>query len=295
MTSKPSRRLRSAIALCALLAIPEVVAALAQATPAHHSARMASATNAETTCPFWSELNTEGRLAGKSPRSIAISQKMVGSVGSGIEWEVVGRSTQGAWITLYSGVVEVMVNNPRFGLEIVRYVSMHSQGRELTARFTLEAGQLTRVVVCGHHLPVRPPANAHHLKKFTGKGSSCKRPLLSSAAQDFEHGGERAGRRHIQVSLEQGGAPADVTFGKPTPSLVPLPPEPALYYEVSITSDARVVICKAYIAWQNTATGEHGRYRVKVGRHDMEPLIVAAYTPWIFLVVAEGRYAKGRP
>lgn len=32
MTSKPSRRLRSAIAICALLAIPAIVAALAQAS-----------------------------------------------------------------------------------------------------------------------------------------------------------------------------------------------------------------------------------------------------------------------
>lgn len=277
------------------LALPTLPALARSTTPASPSARVASATNAETSCPFWSELNTEGRLAGKSPQTIAISQKMVGSVGSSTEWEVTGRSTQGAWITLYSGVVEVMVNNPRFGLGIVRYVWMHSHGRELTARFTLEAGQLTRVVVCGHHLPVRSPAAAQHPKKFTGKGSSCKKPLLSSAAQDFEHGGEPAGRRHIHVSLEQGGPPADVTFGKETLSPVPLPPERPLYYEVSISSDSKMILCKAFIDWQNTATGEHGRYRVKVGRHNMEPLIVAAYTPWIFLVIAEGRYVKGRP
>jgi hypothetical protein len=281
----------STIAL-ALAALPTLARST---TPASPSARVASATNAETSCPFWSELNTGGRLAGKSPRTIAISQKMVGSAGSGTEWEVVGRSTQGAWITLYSGVVEVMVNNPRFGPQIVRYVWMHSHDRELTARFTLEAGQLTRVVVCGHHLPVRPPAAAHHLKKFTGKGSSCKRPLLSSAAQDFEHGGERAGRRHIHVSLEQGGAPADVTFGKETKPLIPLPPEPPLYYEVSISSDSKVVLCKAFIAYQNAETGAGGHYRLKVGRHDMEPFIVAAYPPTTFLVIAEGRYAKGRP
>ncbi|HEV3321361.1 MAG TPA: hypothetical protein VG147_04120 [Solirubrobacteraceae bacterium] len=276
------------------LALPTLPALARSTTPASTSAHVATATNAETTCPFWSELNTEGRLAGKSPRSIAISQKMVGSVGSSTEWEAVGRSTQGTWITLYSGVVEVMANNPRFGLGIVRYVWMHRHGRELTARFTLEAGQLTRTVVCGHHLPVQPPADAQHPKKFTGKGSSCKKPLLSSAAQDFEHGGKRIARRHIHVSLEQGGPPADVIFGKPTQPLIPtLRPEPPLYYEVSIESDSKVVLCKAYIEWQNAETGEHGRYRMKVGRRNMEPLIVAAYPPTTFLVIAEGRYAKG--
>jgi hypothetical protein len=156
-------------------------------------------------------------------------------------------------------------------------------------------GACLAIILAGATLPPTLAARPAHSGRFTGKGSSCEKPLLSSTAQDFEHGGERAGRRHIHVSLEQGGAPADVTFGKPTQPLIPtLRPEPPLYYELSITSDAKVVICKAYIAWQNTATGEHGRYRVKVGRHDMEPLIVAAYTPWIFLVIAEGRYAKGR-
>jgi hypothetical protein len=257
---------------------------------------VASATNAETTCPFWSELNTEGRLAGKSPQTIAISQKMVGSVGSSTEWEVTGRSTQEAWITLYSGVVQVMANNSRSELQFVRFVWMHSRGRELTARFTLEAGQLTRVVVCGHHLSVRLPAKAHHLKKFTGKGSSCKKPLLSSATQDFEHGGGPAARRHIHVSLERGAPPANVTFGKPTQPLIPeLSPEPALYYEVSVTSDSKVVLCKAYIDWQNAETGAGGHYRLKVGRHDVKPLTVAAYAPTTFLVIAEGRYKKGRP
>jgi hypothetical protein len=157
-------------------------------------------------------------------------------------------------------------------------------------------GACLAIILAGAAPPPTSAARSAHSGRFTGKGSSCKRPLLSSTAQDFEHGGERAGRRHIRVSLEQGGSPADVTFGQLTQPLIPtLRPEPPLYYELSITSDSKVVICKAYIAWQNTATGEHGRYRVKVGRHDMEPLIVAAYTPWIFLVVAEGRYAKGRP
>lgn len=274
------------------LALPTLPTLARSTTTEHPSARVASATNAETTCPFWSELNTEGQLAGKSPQTIAITQKMVRSTGNGTEWEAVGRSTQGAWITLYSGVVEVMANS-QFGLGIVRYVWMHRHGNELTAHFTLEAGQLTRVVVCGHHLPVRPPADARHPRKFTGKGSSCKKPLLSSAAQDFEHGGD--GMRHIQVSLEQGGPPADVTFGKETKPLIPLPPERPLYYEVSIESDAKVVLCKAYIAWTNAETGAHGRYRLKVEQHSMEPFIVAAYPPTTFFVVAEGRYVKGRP
>jgi hypothetical protein len=90
MTSMPSRRLRFAIAIGALLALPATVSASTQATPERPSARVASATNAETTCPLWSELTTEGKLAGRSPQVIAISKKMMGSAASGTEWEVVG-------------------------------------------------------------------------------------------------------------------------------------------------------------------------------------------------------------
>jgi hypothetical protein len=156
-------------------------------------------------------------------------------------------------------------------------------------------GACLAIILAGAALPPTLAARPAHSGRFTGKGSSCKKPLLSSTAQDFEHGGERAGRRHIHVSLEQGGSPADVTFGKETKPLIPLPPERPLSYEVSITSDSKVVLCKAFIEWQNAETGEHGRYRLKVGRHDMAPLIVAAYPPTTFLVIAEGRYVKGRP
>ncbi len=250
-------------------------------------ARLASATNAEATCPLWSGLDTEGKPTGKSPQAIAISRRLVSTGGGSTEWEVSARPTQ-AGLALYSGVVEIMTDKPPLGLAVVRVVWMRGLGRELVARFVLGAGQLFRTVVCGHHPTVLPPHT-----RYTGKGSSCQHPIKSVEAQDYEHYGDQ---RHIHISLEKGKPPADVTFGVSFQPRIPqLQPEPALFYEVSIRTDPRIALCKAFIDWMNSNAGERGKYRLPLQAHGLASFTVAAYTPWTFAVVVEGRYGSGRP
>ncbi len=280
-----SKRPRTVMVLAAWLAalLAGSGSLLVQTALAQSSARIASATNAESSCPLWSSLDTEGKPTGKSPQAIVISRRQLSSGG---EWEVSARPTQ-AGLVLYSGVVELESDRPPFGFQLLRLVWMHPKGRELVTRFPLGSGQLFRAVVCGHHPIVLPPHTP-----YTGKGSSCKRPIKSVEAQDYEHYGDQ---RHIRITLEKGRPPAAVTFGVPFQPRIPqLQPAPALYYEIDIRTDPRVALCKAFIDWTNSDIGERGHYRLPLQAHGLAAFTIAAYTPWTFAVVVEGRYVSGR-
>jgi hypothetical protein len=62
-----------------------------------------------------------------------------------------------------------------------------------------------------------------------------------------------------------------------------------------IRAEPRIVLCKAFIEWTNSEIGEHGHYRLPFQAHGLASFTLAAYTPWTFMVVAEGRYVSGRP
>jgi hypothetical protein len=278
MSGSTRSRMPMVARACWVILLAVCCSVSAQTALAQSSARVASATNAESTCPLWSGLDTEGKPTGKSPQAILISRRQLGS---GPEWEVSARPTQ-AGLVLYSGVVELESDQPPFGFQLLRLVWMHPKGRELVARFPLGAGRLFRTVACGHHPTVLPPHT-----RYTGKGSSCQRPLKSYYLRDKEKAGDT---KDMPIISGPGSPPADFFIGRHVQ-----PPEVTDYEVVHVTSNSRVIICHIELVIYEDPNGTTVRhYQLPTGPHGSKPTTIGD-TEGSFKLTVEGRYSSGRP